>query len=93
MPEDFVDVCNSYLTIHVVPLQLTFEAINRDNKRVDTRLGVEVQIKDANDNRPIFAEETVEMTVLESTEQGKFNPAPQQLLFIFTTIRADVIKD
>lgn len=76
MPEDFVDVCNSYLTIHVVPLQLTFEAINRENKRVDTRLGVEVQIKDANDNPPIFDEKIVEVTVKESTEQGKLTHPP-----------------
>lgn len=82
MPEDFVDVCNSYLTIHVVPLQLSFEAINRDNNLVDTRLGVEVQIKDANDNPPIFKEETIEVTLMESAEQGK-PPPPTASFYIY----------
>lgn len=82
MPEDFLDVCNSYLTIHVVPLQLTFEAIDRDNKQVDTRLGVEVQIKDANDNAPIFTEEMVEVTIMESTEQGKLTH-PSNSFFLY----------
>lgn len=83
MPEDFIDVCNSYFTIHVVPLQLTFEAINRDNNLVDTRLGVEVQIKDANDNRPIFTKEMVEVTITESTEQGKLIPPALNSFFLY----------
>lgn len=76
MPEDFA--CTSYLTMHVVPLQLKFEAINRDNNLVDTRLGVDVQIKDANDNAPIFTKETVEVTIIESAEQGELTPPPTQ---------------
>lgn len=82
MPEDFLDVCNSYFTIHVVPLQLTFEAINKDNNIVDTRLGVEVKIKDANDNPPIFAKEMVEISIMESTEQGKLTPPNSFFLYL-----------
>lgn len=51
--------------------QLTFEAMFKETKLVDTRLGVEVRVKDANDNPPTFDPQTVELTVLESTKQGK----------------------
>lgn len=43
----------------------------KGTKLVDTRLGVEVRIKDANDNPPTFKPQTVELTILESTKQGK----------------------
>ncbi|XP_075898207.1 desmocollin 2-like protein isoform X2 [Nelusetta ayraudi] len=51
-------------------LKLTFEAMFKETKLVDTRLGVEVRIIDANDNPPTFEPQTVELTVLESTKQG-----------------------
>lgn len=61
----------STLIIHVYPLQLTFEAMFKETKLVDTRLGVEVRIKDANDNVPTFKPQTAEVSILESTKQGK----------------------
>lgn len=57
--------------MHVHPFQLTFEAMIKDTKLVDTRLGVEVRINDANDNAPIFNPQTVEVSILESTMQGQ----------------------
>lgn len=57
--------------MYVHPFQLTFEAMILGTKRVDTRLGVEVQIIDANDNAPTFNPQTVEVSILESTKQGQ----------------------
>lgn len=61
----------SILIIYMYSFQLTFEAMFKETKLVDTRLGVEVRIKDANDNPPTFKPQTVEVTILESTKQGK----------------------
>lgn len=61
----------SILLIYVHPFQLTFEAMKKETRLVDTRLGVEVQIIDANDNAPIFNPPTVEVSILESTKQGQ----------------------
>lgn len=57
--------------MYVHPFQLTFEAMILETRLVDTRLGVEVQIKDANDNPPTFNPQTVEVSILESTKQGQ----------------------
>ncbi|XP_051515748.1 cadherin-like protein 26 isoform X2 [Myxocyprinus asiaticus] len=52
-------------------LNLQFEARNRSNNVVDTRLGVEIKILDINDNPPVFQLEKYEVTVNESLAQGK----------------------
>ncbi|XP_071401045.1 cadherin-2-like isoform X2 [Centroberyx affinis] len=53
-------------------LELTFEAHDTNKNVVDTRLGVEVQILDINDNPPIFERQTYEIDLKESTSQGTF---------------------
>lgn len=60
----------------VHPFQLTFEAKVKETQIVDMRLGVEVKIKDVNDNPPIFHPDRVEVTILESTAQGKVTVPP-----------------
>lgn len=57
--------------IYMYSFQLTFEARFKDTQQVDTRLGVEVRIKDANDNPPVFDRQWVQFSILESTKQGK----------------------
>lgn len=52
-------------------LKLRFEAVNRSNNEVDTRLGVEIKILDINDNPPIFQQSNYEVTVEESHDQGE----------------------
>lgn len=59
------------LVIYVHPLQLAFEALFKETKKVDTRLGVDVQIKDVNDNAPTFNPQSVAVSILESTTQGQ----------------------
>uniref|UniRef100_A0A4W5N2S2 Cadherin 26, tandem duplicate 2 n=1 Tax=Hucho hucho TaxID=62062 RepID=A0A4W5N2S2_9TELE len=51
-------------------LKLTFEARNTSNNAVDTRLGVEVEILDINDNPPVFQTNTYTINVEESASQG-----------------------
>ena len=51
--------------------QLTFEALNAENRKVSTRLGITIDILDANDNPPKFDHEMYQITVNESTLQGK----------------------
>ncbi|KAM9350587.1 cadherin-like protein 26 isoform 2-T2 [Symphorus nematophorus] len=51
-------------------LKLVFQAINRTNNIVDTRLGIEITIIDGNDNPPMFEREKYEITIQESTAQG-----------------------
>lgn len=56
-----------------LPLQLTFQALDREkNMVIDTQLGIEITIKDANDNPPIFDQITYKVSIKESTEQGNF---------------------
>lgn len=50
-------------------MQLTFQAIDTD-LNVDTQLGIEIIILDANDNAPKFNPENYEISVKESTSQG-----------------------
>lgn len=64
-----VGVCNSYFTIHALPLQLTFQAF--ENHVIDT-LGIEIQIIDSNDNSPKFDPDRYEISIPESTKQGQF---------------------
>ncbi|XP_067302920.1 cadherin-like protein 26 [Pseudorasbora parva] len=52
-------------------LNLTFEAVNNSNNAVDTRLGVEINILDINDNAPSFQKSVYEVTVDEAHAQGK----------------------
>ncbi|XP_067302917.1 cadherin-like protein 26 isoform X2 [Pseudorasbora parva] len=52
-------------------LHLTFEAVNKSNNEVDTRLGVEIKILDINDNAPSFQKSIYEVTVDEAHAQGK----------------------
>ncbi|KAM4610050.1 cadherin-like protein 26 isoform 2-T2 [Polymixia lowei] len=53
-------------------LKLTFEALDKNNVNVETRLGVEVQILDINDNAPIFENKEYVVHVDESDQQGIF---------------------
>ncbi len=59
--------------ILVSPIQLEFRAYDSEHHVLDTRLGVEVQIKDANDNTPKFEAEKYEISIEESTLQGKWH--------------------
>ncbi|XP_056589944.1 cadherin-like protein 26 [Triplophysa dalaica] len=51
-------------------LKLHFEAVNRSNNEVDTRLGVEIKVLDINDNPPIFQQSNYDVTLEESHAQG-----------------------
>ncbi|CAJ1084859.1 B-cadherin-like [Xyrichtys novacula] len=51
-------------------LDLTFQALNEENDVIDTQLGIEIEIVDANDNAPKFVQEVYEVSIPESTEQG-----------------------
>lgn len=51
-------------------LQLTFEAKDNSTNKVDTRLGVHIQILDINDHAPIFQQSVYEVPVDESHSQG-----------------------
>ncbi|XP_021471254.1 cadherin-13 [Oncorhynchus mykiss] len=53
-------------------LKLTFEARDTSNNALDTRLGVEVEILDINDNPPVFQSNTYTINLKESTSQGDF---------------------
>ncbi|XP_051961179.1 cadherin-like protein 26 isoform X2 [Xyrauchen texanus] len=52
-------------------LKLVFEARNRSNNLVDTRLGVQITILDINDHPPVFQSEKYEVSVDESHAQDK----------------------
>ncbi|KPP68028.1 hypothetical protein Z043_113321 [Scleropages formosus] len=47
------------------------KAINASNEMVETRLGVEINILDINDNEPTFQKEVYNTTVEESRQQGQ----------------------
>lgn len=64
-----VGVCNSYFTIHALPLQLTIQAF--ENDVIDTQLGIDIQIIDSNDNSPKFDPDRYEISIPESTKQGQ----------------------
>ncbi|KAK5923958.1 hypothetical protein CgunFtcFv8_000883 [Champsocephalus gunnari] len=51
-------------------LKLTFQAYDQEKKEIDTQLGVEILIIDANDNPPIFEPDRYEVSIEESTPQG-----------------------
>ncbi|XP_074499918.1 cadherin-like protein 26 [Sebastes fasciatus] len=51
-------------------LKLTFQALDRDHHAVDTQLGIDILIKDANDNAPKFTPEFYNIKIKESTTQG-----------------------
>ncbi|KAL1021484.1 hypothetical protein UPYG_G00013870 [Umbra pygmaea] len=53
-------------------LKLTFEARDVSNNIVDTRLGVEVEILDINDNPPVFQNNTYNINLKESASQRDF---------------------
>ncbi|KAJ8409011.1 hypothetical protein AAFF_G00240320 [Aldrovandia affinis] len=52
-------------------LRLTFEAKNKSNMMVDTKLGVEITITDINDHAPEFQMKVYETTIEESLSQGQ----------------------
>ncbi|XP_054464733.1 cadherin-like protein 26 [Anoplopoma fimbria] len=51
-------------------LQLQFKALDRSSRVVDTQLGIEILIIDANDNPPKFYKEIYETSIKEATLQG-----------------------
>ncbi|KAF3860679.1 hypothetical protein F7725_000934 [Dissostichus mawsoni] len=67
-----------YVTICAIALQLTFQAYDGEKREIDTQLGVEILIIDANDNPPMFEPDKYEVSIEESTPQGTE----------FTTIKA-----
>lgn len=50
-------------------MKLHFEAKNQSTGLVDTRLGMEIKIKDVNDNAPKF-DHNYEVSLDESAKQG-----------------------
>ncbi|KAL3064540.1 hypothetical protein OYC64_000738 [Pagothenia borchgrevinki] len=51
-------------------LKLTFQAYDGEKREIDTQLGVEILIIDANDNPPMFEPDRYEVSIEESTPQG-----------------------
>ncbi|XP_060914003.1 cadherin-2-like [Labrus mixtus] len=51
-------------------LKLTFKAVEKDTRKVDTQLGVEIIIVDVNDNSPNFVQKVYNVIIPESTLQG-----------------------
>ncbi|XP_038590697.1 cadherin-like protein 26 isoform X1 [Micropterus salmoides] len=51
-------------------LKLRFHALDRDKHVIDTKLGIEIQIIDSNDNPPKFDLERYTVNLKESTPQG-----------------------
>ncbi|XP_053173964.1 cadherin-2-like [Scomber japonicus] len=51
-------------------LKLSFEAFDKRKNAVDTRLGIEIEVIDTNDNPPKFELEKYEITIKESKLQG-----------------------
>ncbi|XP_060794665.1 cadherin-4-like isoform X2 [Neoarius graeffei] len=52
-------------------LKLKFEAVNVSNDQVDTRLGLEIRVRDINDHAPVFQPLNYEIKLGESERQGK----------------------
>ncbi|XP_076596261.1 cadherin-like protein 26 isoform X2 [Chaetodon auriga] len=50
--------------------KIIFQAFDKEKHILDTQLGVEIQIKDSNDNPPKFDSEWQEISIKESTVQG-----------------------
>lgn len=57
-------------TITAFVLQLVFLALDRDSRVIDTRLGIDITVLDANDHPPVFDYPVYEVTIKESTMQG-----------------------
>ncbi|XP_043978608.1 cadherin-like protein 26 [Gambusia affinis] len=53
-------------------LELHFEAKKPEDHSIDTRLGIEIAIRDINDNPPLFEEPLYEVTVDEVLSQGSY---------------------
>ncbi|XP_051967269.1 cadherin-like protein 26 [Xyrauchen texanus] len=53
-------------------LVLIFQARNKSNQAIDTQLGIEVNIRDINDNPPVFQRKIYEVSLHEATKQGTF---------------------
>ncbi|XP_023285300.1 cadherin-13-like isoform X1 [Seriola lalandi dorsalis] len=51
-------------------LKLVFLALDRDSRVIDTRLGIEISVIDANDHPPKFDREIYMISIKESTLQG-----------------------
>ncbi|XP_041654575.1 B-cadherin-like [Cheilinus undulatus] len=51
-------------------LKVKFKAVNKKNNEIDTKLGVEIIIVDANDNPPKFVPSMYNAKIPESTKQG-----------------------
>ncbi|XP_068585783.1 cadherin-like protein 26 [Cebidichthys violaceus] len=51
-------------------IKLTFQALDRESHAIDTQLGIEILIIDANDNAPMFDHDRYEISIKESTPQG-----------------------
>ncbi|KAM6929800.1 cadherin-2-like [Lycodopsis pacificus] len=51
-------------------IKLTFQALDRHSHAIDTQLGIEVLIIDANDNPPTFTNDKQEISINEATSQG-----------------------
>ncbi|XP_059189063.1 cadherin-like protein 26 [Centropristis striata] len=51
-------------------LKLAFQARNKESLVIDTRLGIEITIEDANDNPPVFTLNKYEVSIKEATVQG-----------------------
>ncbi|KAG7228149.1 hypothetical protein INR49_013432 [Caranx melampygus] len=51
-------------------IKLVFLALDRDSHIIDTRLGIDISVLDANDHPPIFDHPVYEVTIKESTMQG-----------------------
>ncbi|KAM6977611.1 cadherin-like protein 26 [Aplochiton taeniatus] len=54
---------------------MTFEARDKSNNIVETKLGVEVRVQDINDNTPIFQSSSYEVNIQESVSQDSSNTA------------------
>ncbi|XP_030634244.1 cadherin-like protein 26 [Chanos chanos] len=74
-----IDKDTGVLTVHgkinyeeYTSLMLTFEVRNKSNLALDTKLGVNIEILDINDNPPLFQRNIYESTVSEQAMQGSF---------------------
>lgn len=52
-------------------LKCKFQALNEEDYFIDTQLGIEIKIKDTNDNAPRFIQDVYKVYIPESTEQGQ----------------------
>ncbi|XP_007563454.1 cadherin-3 [Poecilia formosa] len=62
-------------------LKLSFEAKKQEDQSIDTRLGIEITIRDINDNPPLFDVDLYNVTVEEALYQGS------HLLTVFASDR------